>query len=58
MSYIGNPYYGSNRKARIYTSQKSATSALKRKGEKGAIYQVGSGSKYVVKIKGKKYYSK
>jgi len=57
-SYIGNPYMNSDRKARIYTSMSSASSALKRKRTTGSIFQIGKGNLFVIKQKGRKYYSK
>ena len=55
-SYLGNPYFGSDRRARIYTTQKGAM--LKAKKVKGEVYQIGKGKIFVVKAKGKKYYEK
>ena len=59
-SFIGNPYFRSNRQARIYPTQQGAENALKRKQVKGEIYKIGkySGTIYVIKEKGKKYFSR
>jgi len=57
-SYIGNPYFGSRRKARIFTSKTAAsTKASKVNGE---VYKIGPGGSkmFVVKPKGKKFYTK
>ena len=56
-SYIGQPYYGSNRSARIFTSRKIAKEKSKSVGG-GSVHQIGSGRMYVVKPTGKKYYLK
>jgi len=57
-SYVGNPYYGSNRKARIFTSMRAASKrAIK---VNGRVYQIGSKRSkiFVVQKKGAKYYIK
>ena len=55
-SYLGNPYFGSNRKARIFTTK---TVALKKAEKvKGVVYRIGKGRMFVVKPRGKKYYLK
>jgi len=55
-SYIGNPYMNSDRKARIYTTIKGASAKARKVS--GEVFQIGKGKMFVVKSKGRKYYSK
>lgn len=55
VSYLGQPYYGSNRSARVFTSVSAATKKLGKR--QGKIYSLGKHI-YVIKLKGHKFYEK
>lgn len=59
-SYIGNPYYGSNREARLYTTYKEAVNKLKKLKKPGEVLQIGSGKYklFAIRLAHKKYYEK
>jgi hypothetical protein len=58
VSYLAQPYYGSNRSVRVFTSVSAATKKLGRRVGKIYNLKIMGKNTYVVKIKGKKYYEK